>query len=271
VTPTAATALSAVARLVALAVALQTVELLQLHRVAAADGVWRWQTLRREWQVLPRPLAWLVTLLLRPRPFVALLVLRLAAAVALGVVGGAVPVLGPLALPATLLATTILVQLRWRGTFNGGSDFMTLVILSALTVAAALPSNPTVAAGALYYIAVQTCTSYFLAGVAKLKTASWRDGRALRFFVATSIYDRPLWPRALFQSATATRLLGWATLLLECTFPLALLRPPLCLGYLAVAFCFHVGNARVFGLNRFVFAWAAAYPAVYFCSQLAAR
>jgi hypothetical protein len=268
---TAATALAAVTRLVALAVALQTIELLQLRRVAATDGIWRWPTLRRDWQALPRPLASLVALMLRPRPFVALLVVRLAAALALGIAGGALPRVGPLPLPLLLLLTTVLVQLRWRGTFNGGSDFMTLLILSALTLAAARPANPTVTVGALLYVAVQTCTSYFLAGVAKLKTASWRDGRALRFFVATSIYDRPPWPRALFESPLATRLLGWATLLLECTFPLALLRPSLCLGYLAVALVFHVGNARVFGLNRFVFAWAAAYPAVYFCSQLAAR
>ncbi len=257
-----------VARLVALAVTLQTIELLQLHRVAAGDGIWRWSTLAREWSALPRPFGAVVTQLLRPRPFVVLLVVRLAAAVALGLFA-----LTPwtAAAPAILLVTTVLVQLRWRGTFNGGSDFMTLVILTALTVASVAPPDSRAATGALLYVAVQTCTSYFLAGVAKLRTASWRDGRALPFFVATAIYDRPPWPRALFANATAARVLCWATLLLECTFPLALLRPALCLGYLAVAFVFHVGNARIFGLNRFLFAWAAAYPAVYFCSQLAAK
>jgi hypothetical protein len=260
-----------IARLVALAVTLQTIELLQLHRVASDRGIWRAATLAREWSALPRPLGALVTQLLRPRPFIALLVVRLASALALGAFARS-PWTAPL--PALLLTTTVLVQLRWRGTFNGGSDFMTLVILTALTVARAAPPNSRVALGALLYIAVQTCTSYFLAGVAKLKTASWRDGRALPFFVATSIYDRPpqLIGRALLTNATIARLLCWATLLLECTFPLAVVAGPrACLGYLAVAFVFHVGNARLFGLNRFLFAWAAAYPAVYFCSQLAAR
>ena len=137
-----------VARLVALAVTLQTIELLQLHRVAANDGIWRWSTLARDWSALPRPLGAVVTQLLRARPFVALLVVRLAAALALGLFA-LTPWTAPL--PALLLVTTVLVQLRWRGTFNGGSDFMTLVILTALTVASWAPPDSRVATGALLY------------------------------------------------------------------------------------------------------------------------
>lgn len=30
---------------------------------------------------------------------------------------------------------------------------------------------------------------------------------------------------------------------------------------------FHVTNAYVIGIHRFVLAWAATYPAIYWCSQ----
>jgi hypothetical protein len=32
---------------------------------------------------------------------------------------------------------------------------------------------------------------------------------------------------------------------------------------MAAGLVFHAGNAYVFGLNRFFFAWLAAYPAIY--------
>jgi hypothetical protein len=47
----------------------------------------------------------------------------------------------------------------------------------------------------------------------------------------------------------------------ECAFPLALIDARL-LSLLGIAF--HVVNARVLGLNRFLWAWLAAYPALWF-------
>jgi hypothetical protein len=40
-----------------------------------------------------------------------------------------------------------------------------------------------------------------------------------------------------------------------------------CVAIVAVALAFHIANVYVFGLNRFVWAWAATYPALYFCSR----
>jgi len=55
---TTADAIVAMRWLAAIAVALGTVELWRVRRVADDDGVWRWSTLRREW---PAPLAALLT------------------------------------------------------------------------------------------------------------------------------------------------------------------------------------------------------------------
>ena len=64
--------------------------------------------------------------------------------------------------------------------------------------------------------------------------------------------------------------LAWSVIGFECLFPLAWFDPRLCLLLMAAGAGFHLLNSYVFGLNRFLFAWLAAYPALWFCSQLVA-
>lgn len=261
---TPAAALAGVSRLVAIAVALQTVELLLVRRVAADDGVWRWATVRRELAVFPRPVRWLLDAVLAYRGLIALLVARLAAAIALLAVVH-------VALVSLLLITTVLLALRWRGSVNGGSDFMTLVVLTALTAATAVPDQPLVTAGALLYIALQACNSYVVAGVVKLRSRAWRDGTALPAFLAGAVHD-PGRLLALFTRAPAlARVAGWAVIALELSFPLALLDPRACAALVAVALAFHAGNVYAFGLHRFLWAWAATYPALFYASHVIPR
>lgn len=244
-------------RLAGVAVALQTIELLAIRAAYAPDGVWAWSVLRREFAVFPRPVPKLLDLFLDYRGFLVLLGLRLGAALAV------------LAHPhATALSflflTTLLIAMRWRGTYNGGSDYMTLIVLLALSVAHSFEGDPRVAAGALWYVAIQVCLSYFIAGWVKLKNPHWRNGRALSGFLGSSYYDAPkAWSRMTPRLAFA---LSWGVILFECGFPLALISPRVCVAYLAVAILFHLANVYFFGLNRFLFAWGAAYPALYHAS-----
>ncbi len=243
--------------LVALSLVVQTLELLQVRRTAADDGIWRLSDLKRDWSFLPSLPRALLDYTLAYRPFVALLVLRLLAA--LTTVVWPSPVLY-----GFLLISTLLISIRWRGSFNGGSDFMTLVLLSALLMASVFPARPSVADGCLWYVAIITCNSYFIAGLAKVRRKSWRDGTALRGFVRQAVYQPP--PSLLLLQPTLAVLASLSVLLLECGFPAALVGPRVCLAVIATMFSFHLGNAWVFGLNRFVFAWVAAYPALYHCS-----
>ena len=64
-------------RLTALALLLQTVELLQLRRAWSDAGIWRWALLAPEHRALPAPLRWLLAQLLPERRF-ALLLCRIA-------------------------------------------------------------------------------------------------------------------------------------------------------------------------------------------------
>lgn len=144
-----------------------------------------------------------------------------------------------------VLLTTWWLAMRWRGTFNGGSDFMTFQILAAWWVSLLVPQFMLICQ---FYIVIQLVLSYFVAGVSKIGNRDWRNGRALQVLLGR-------WGVGL--SVGWCLVLGWVTLAFEILFPVALIVP---LPFVVVGVAFHLGNAYVLGLNRFFWVWLAAYP-----------
>jgi hypothetical protein len=247
-------------RVISLAVLLQSIELLQMRRLCSEKGIWRWSILQREHRALPFVLRWFFALLLPYPCFVTLLVARVLAASAL--FGFGITSVLPF-----LWLSQVAVCVRFRGTFNGGSDYMTVLILMALSIATLGADVPMLPHACLLYIAVQATLSYLVAGLAKLRVAQWRNGVALRGFIVASAFGPPLWAAALVRDPRASRLLAWGVMAFECLFPLVWTDTRLCLAWLSLGLGFHVANGMVFGLNRFLFAWAAAYPALLYCSH----
>ncbi|MBC7692031.1 MAG: HTTM domain-containing protein [Methylotenera sp.] len=254
-------ALSWTQKLIGVAVFLQTIELLQLRSKFNETGIWKWSTLQREFQIFPRPVFALLDFLLGYRNFIAVLFLRL--------IASATVIFFPHpALFLFLLLSTVLISLRWRGTFNGGSDFMTLIVLMGVSGATVFREIPIVRLACLGYIAIQTCTSYFIAGFIKMKTSNWRRGKALPGFLNATIHDGNPLLNSISRNRVICLAASWAVIVFECGFPSALLNPQLCVVLIGLGFLFHLGTWIIFGLNRFLFAWMAAYPALYYCSQL---
>jgi hypothetical protein len=164
-------------------------------------------------------------------------------------------------LPAWLAAgATLGLSVRFRGTYNGGSDAMLLVVLLALAL---VRTDPRLALAGLGYAAVHLVLSYAISGVAKLREPRWRDGTALDTLVRLPQYGVP--PRLIaILTRPAAKLATFAMLGFECAFPIALLDPTVCVVALVGAAVFHLVNAIVFGLNRFLWAWLAAFPALLF-------
>jgi hypothetical protein len=248
-------------RLTALALALQTIELLQLRWAWSDDGIWRWSLLAPEHRQLAAPLRWLLARLLPARPFGVLLWLRLLAAVALGSGAG-----GGCAL--FLLLTQVAIGVRFRGTFNGGSDTFSVVLLVALSLAQLLASSAAAQQAALLYISVQLTLSYFIAGLAKLQHAEWRSGGALSACVDSARYGTPSWLVRALDGKTRLSVLSFGLLGFECGFPLAWSGPRTAGVFIGLGLCFHLGTWLLLGLNRFVFVWAAAYPALCWSSHV---
>lgn len=170
----------------------------------------------------------------------------------------------------TLFVTHLAICLRWRGSFNGGSDFMILMILSALVVLTLLGGTPAATSGVLAYIGIQTVLSYFVGGIVKLRRSNWRKGLALPGFLRFSIYQSGGLQRKIEDNPSLARTLSWLALAFECSFPVALLSPQICVLSISAGLIFHFANFYFFGLNRFFWAWLAAYPALYYLSGLIA-
>lgn len=247
---TADTALRLTALLTGLASALAAAELLLARRVLADDGVWRHATLAPELG----PAAPLLT----ARGILVVVALQCVLGVALAL--GIAPWPAPL-----LLGTALLVQLRFRGPFNGGSDAMQVVLLLGLAVAH-LGGTPGATRLGLLYVAVQVTLSYAVAGVVKLVQPAWWRGDALGAALASPVYGAPSWAAALLDSP-ARRVAASALLIaFECAMPLAWLGPAWAMVLLPLGLAFHLVMAWVLGLNRFLWMWAAAYPALWWAA-----
>jgi hypothetical protein len=248
-------------RLSALALLLQSLEWLQVRAVFADNGVWRYALLAPEQRALPPVISLLCRVSLPYTRFVTLLWLRCAAALV-------VLFLGESRVWPFLFVSQMLVCVRFRGASNGGSDTLSVVLASALSVPALFGRTSLAIQAALFYIGVQVTLSYVIAGLAKLRQADWRSGRALEHFVLTSPYGAPRLLGQLLARRGLARTLAWSVMLFECLFPLAWLDPRLCLAWLACGIVFHAVNVLALGLNRFFWAWLAGYPALLAGSQL---
>ncbi|CUH79389.1 HTTM domain-containing protein [Tropicibacter naphthalenivorans] len=155
----------------------------------------------------------------------------------------------------------LVILRRFDGPYNGGSDKMTLLVLTCVALVYLAPT-PRWQEMALAYLAVQLTLSYFVSGWIKVINPTWRSGEALCDVFRYSAYpvSRNLrgfanWPGLLFVAS-------WAVMGLELVFPLTLLHPNALIVGLALCALFHISNACFFGLNRFVWAWISAFPSL---------
>jgi hypothetical protein len=240
-------ALELSARLLAVLALIQSYEFHRLSYATADRGVWRWRDLEAE---LGPPFGWLLS----ERSFFFLNLFRALVAIDALFTANWHSVF-------ILFLIHVLTLLRWLGTFNGGSDYMNLLLLWLVSLG--LWRQGTMAKVCVYYMGFQLCLSYFKAGWIKLRNSNWRHGRALPAFLRSNIYERSPRLEGLAAHRNFSVAASWTIILFEVSFPVAVLNSHLTLVYMAAGLAFHAGNAYVFGLNRFFFAWLAAYPAIY--------
>lgn len=160
-----------------------------------------------------------------------------------------------------LLGLSLVILHRFQGAYNGGSDRMSLLILSCLALAHLAPDRKWEEL-ALAYLALQLCLSYFVSGWVKLRNPDWRSGEALADVFRFSAYPVSEALRGWAERPVVLFWAGWAVILFETAFPLALIDPRLLVGALVIAALFHFSNACLFGLNRFFWTWLSAYPSI---------
>lgn len=165
----------------------------------------------------------------------------------------------PVAVESCLLIIAVWLLYRFQGPYNGGSDAMSILLLVGLLLSHLAP-NVFWREIALGYFAFQVIFSYFQAGYIKIINPAWRSGEALREVFAFTAYPVSESVRAWAQLPRLLRAMGWAVMIFELLFPLALLHGWALIIALFIAAIFHLANACLFGLNRFFWIWPASYP-----------
>ena len=110
--------------LLAVSMLLQTLEYLRIRHAFSLTGLWAWPVQRAD--IPTGAVQKLLDLLFADRAMLGHLLLRLPVLLWLAWHGS------DLALALFLFVSHVLMLIRWRGAFNGGSDFMTLVVLTGL-------------------------------------------------------------------------------------------------------------------------------------------
>ena len=252
--------------LFALSLVIQTVEYLRMGKYTAHEAFWSWPIQRAD--IPNASVRALLDVLFQPRFHQCHLLLRLLGAVVLAVQGASLPLMG------FLFVGNLLILIRWRGAFNGGSDFMTLVVLTGLLIAqvvGAWGNTPLGWQAGFWYISIQAITSYFMSGAVKLLRPEWRNGSAMTIFLNGAIYG-PLSATHPLRNTWLAMLGSWGFIGWEIVFPFSLADPRLAAVFCAVAALFHFLVFWLFGLNRFFWAWVCSFPAIIWCSaQFSAR
>lgn len=156
--------------------------------------------------------------------------------------------------------------LNARDVYGGdGSQQMNTIIGASLLLGFNPWTSPLVGELALFFITAQACLAYSTSGIAKLVSPVWRHGDALISIFATKSYGSEFGYKAASYSPPLTHFICRTTVGIEVLFPLALFGPKwLLVAALIWGLSFHILNAFIMGLNTFLWAFVATYPAFFF-------
>ena len=207
--------------------------------------------IRRAFRRLPR------------RAFAWLLVIDAAAATAL-LAWPSAPVL-----IATVAALQVVVLKRHHFTIDG-SDQMMLVVLGACLLGR-IGGDAVSYRAAVSFLAAELALAYAVAGFAKATSGDWRSGRAFTVIAQTRMYGQPLVASLVRRHPGLGRAASYSVVAWESLAFLTLTAPrPVLYALLVAGIGFHLGCAAVMGLNRFLWAFVASYPAM-LCTNAAIR
>lgn len=251
--------------LASIGLSVSMLEKLITRRHFADDGLLSWNVSRHRqtWTMEGRTGA-LFGSLLSYRSYVALLGLILAATL-----------LMPLGITRywlfPILTLIVLGSLLLSGIRNpyglDGSDQMNLVLFSAAFLSSFAAAESVGEKACVWFVALQSCASYVIAGVAKLVSPDWRSGKALIGILSTNGYGNQTVYEVLRRKTWLAAVLCWGVIVFECTFPVVLFAGPVtATAFLLAGVAFHGGIALIMGLNNFFWAFIAAYPAVFVCA-----
>lgn len=258
-----AATITVMVRMLAVGTLLSCAEYLSQPSLLKDDGLMSWEIgrLRQPW--LAR--GWLgatLNFVLSYPNVIWLLVIRISVATLM--------LLGPADLITKSWLILIAAVLCWffvtRSSYGqDGADQLAYIIYLALAVSS-LSGVTFVRSAFLWFVALQSCLAYCVAGVAKARSKGWRDGDYLIDICYTHIYGHAGFADFLSCRRRLAKILARTLIVCESSFPLVLLMPaPIAVGVLAMGAIFHMANAYFMGLNTFFWSFLTTYPAILYC------
>lgn len=147
-----------------------------------------------------------------------------------------------------------------------GADQMNLIISVSILLCYCLVDNEVIKIIGIIFIGTQLCLSYFIAGIAKLASKTWRSGLAVKGILSTFMFGSSGLRNLVVKNNWLNKLLCWGTIIFEIIFISCLFIPSseVLICFLIVGALFHIANAIIMGLNDFVWSFLSAYPAIYY-------
>ncbi len=163
----------------------------------------------------------------------------------------------------SILVIGLLID-NFRASFgNDGSDQLFSILIICLFISELFIDHSAIQKAIFIFLAAQSCLSYLTSGVVKARGKKWTSGIAVFAIFNTKTYGFK--PIAIFLNRYpfVSKFLSWAVIIFELAFPIVLILPlEYALILLVIGVIFHFMNAIIMGLNSFVWAFVATYPAV---------
>lgn len=150
---------------------------------------------------------------------------------------------------------------------NEGADQMTLMVLLACGLGEL--SKGAGALAAVSFLAATAALAYFISAFYKAGARPWVTGEALVTILATTTYGHPVLRRPLLQHRRLGMVASFVVLLWESAFSVSIISPwVVLLAILVFGISFHLICGLLMGLNHFLWAFVATYPAVVYLNGL---
>lgn len=146
-----------------------------------------------------------------------------------------------------------------------GAEQMSKIIFLVLFFSSLFYTVDKVQILGIFFIAAQVILSYFTAGISKIISKVWRNGKGLKGILSTNSYSTSFLSQQVTEYPKLTLYLSWYVILWELFFPFSLLfNEYVFFTLLFIAFMFHMSCALIMGLNNFFMVFAAAQICIVF-------
>jgi hypothetical protein len=165
------------------------------------------------------------------------------------------------------VACGLLLRVR-GGLGNNGADEMIMLIMAAGLLARVF-NTASCTSIVLVFLSAQLSLSYLTSGLVKVRVLHWRDGTSMVNLMGTETFGSSSLHTVLRSSPLSAAFVSSVLVFGELFGSFAPWLPrPYAVSLLCCSLSFHLAAAVVMGLNTFVPAFVATYPAALYTSQI---